>query len=118
MAAAASRHDLRRLCSYPDKRAEPRQLLTSSCRLLLRQRDHTAPELHELPCLDIVLAHKVELAVAADAIHAQTGRERGDRIPVEHGHRQNARRGRRCSTRHRGIVSTDAARRTGYWPAA
>ena len=68
-----------------------RQLLTSNCRLPLHQRDHATPELHELPGIDVILAHKVERAVAADAIHAQAGRERGDGIAIAHGHRQDAR---------------------------
>src|SRR5215475_6769778 len=32
-------------------------------RLPLRQRDRAAPELHDLPGIDVVLAHKVEPAV-------------------------------------------------------
>src|SRR5262245_17505973 len=68
-------------------------LLASPCYYLpLRQCHHAAPELRELPSVDVVLAHKGERAVAADAIHAQGGGERSDRIAVAYGHGLDARR--------------------------
>ena len=68
-------------------------------RLPLDQRDHAAAELHEFPGVDVVCAHRAEPAVAADPIHAQAGRERGDGGAVAHGHWQDARRDQQVPTR-------------------
>src|SRR6201747_1943750 len=51
----------------------------------LRQRDHSGPELLLLGgCVDIIVAHEFELAIAADAEHADRG---GYGRPLAHRHR-------------------------------
>jgi hypothetical protein len=71
---------------------KPRVKVVVTRKAALRERHHSAPELRALARVDVILAHEGQLAVTADAIDRDSGRQCTDSVAVPDQHRHNARR--------------------------